>query len=143
MGPSSKVLGSWKAWVRVVVGVFLGGLGGNELLVDEPLDGSSSGSSLAKGMPGRDQFGVVVDLVLESPERACSAQRPSQAFTGPVIADSVGEVDHVLIPDVGGNGIDRDEVQVLEVDRVFTVDAGVAGPGASRPDLGLISQRWS
>jgi hypothetical protein len=47
-----------------------------------------------------------------------------------VIADLVGEVGHVLIPDVGGQRVDAEQVrvEVVQVGRVVAVDAGVGGP---------------
>jgi hypothetical protein len=43
----------------------------DESVVKQPLDGSALGSSIAQGVPRRDQFGVVfIEFVLESSERS-------------------------------------------------------------------------
>lgn len=78
----------------------------------------------------------------------CSV-RP-KAVPGHAVADALGEVDHVLVPDVGRNGVDEDQVKLVEIDRVLPVDARVAGPedhpATSRVDqpsmlvVGLICQ---
>jgi excisionase family DNA binding protein len=44
------------------------------------------------------------------------------------VTDPFGEVDHVLVPDVGRDGLHRDEVQLIELHRVLPVDAEVARP---------------
>jgi len=45
-----------------------------------------------------------------------------------VIADPLGEVGHVLVPDVGRERVDADQVQVVEVNGVLTVDPEVGRP---------------
>ena len=51
-----------------------------------------------------------------------------EALAGAALAEAVGEVGHVPIPDVGRERFDGDQVQLVELDGVLTVDAGVAGP---------------
>ena len=73
-----------------------------------------------------------------------------QALARSAVADAVGEVDHVLIPDVRREWIDGYQVEIVKVDRVLTVDVGVAdphrdraGPSADQPwvlVVGLTSQ---
>lgn len=107
----------------------LGGTVVDEVLVQEPLDGASLGSHITQRMPCRDQLGVVlIQLVPETSERSPSLQRPGQASASRTVADALGEVDHVLIPDVRRQRIDENQIQLLQVDWVLPVDAGVAGP---------------
>ena len=80
----------------------------DESLVHQPLDSPDSGPGVTHPLPGRDQVGLmVVQLVLEPPERSLPLQRRAQASGSCPVADALGEVDHVLIPDVGREGIDR------------------------------------
>lgn len=85
----------------MVVAVFLGGFWGHELLVEEPLDGSSAGPSLAKGLPGRDQVGVLVDLVLESPERAPKYESERTVYLPDEVVTMLSEHVRVHTPDGG------------------------------------------
>jgi len=67
------------------------------------------------------------------------------------ISNLPGKVGHVLVPDVGGQWIDADQVQLVEVDRRLPVDAGVGRPERDLPGLrvdqppvfvvGLVGQR--
>jgi hypothetical protein len=70
-------VGLGEAGIRVVGSEPVRGAIIDESLVQQPLDGSALGSSVTKGVPRRNQFGVVVvDLLLESSERSRSLQRP-------------------------------------------------------------------
>ena len=54
-------------------GELLRGVLVDELLVQQPLDGSALGSNVTQGVPRRNQLGVVfIDLGLESSERDLS-----------------------------------------------------------------------
>ena len=80
-------------------------------------------------------------------------QRTAQVAAGGTVADALGEVDHVLVPHVGQDGVNHDQVRLVEVDRVLTIDARVAGPEdhLARPRVdqpsmlvvGLVRQRGS
>jgi hypothetical protein len=54
--------------------------------------------------------------------------RPGQAPAGRIVADALSEVSDVLLPDVRRDRVDGNEVQVLDLGGVRTVDACVAGP---------------
>jgi len=64
---------SGKDGIRVRDGELLRGVLVDELLVQQPLDGSALGSNVTQGVPRRNQLGVVfIDLGLESSERDLS-----------------------------------------------------------------------
>ena len=69
-----NLAGTWasrEAGIWVVGRELLRGARVDESLVKQPLDGPALGSNITQGVPRRDQFGVVlIDLVLESPERS-------------------------------------------------------------------------
>jgi len=69
-----------------------------------------------------------MELVPEASERSPSLQRVAQPPAGRAVADAFGEIGHVLVPDEGRERVDHDEVQLVDLDRVLAVDAGVAGP---------------
>src|SRR3954467_12901796 len=101
----------------------------DQLLLEEPVDGAALGAHVAEAMPVRDEIGeILVDLFLEPAKGSSPFQRGGQTPPGSSVAEAVGKVDHVLVPDVGREGIDEDEVQLVDLDGVLTVDAGVAGP---------------
>ena len=65
---------------QVGIGVFgcelFCGAGDDESLVKQVLDGAALGSSVTKGVPRRNQFGVVfVELIVEPPERSPPLER--------------------------------------------------------------------
>jgi hypothetical protein len=94
---------------------------------------------------------LLVELVFEPAEGSPALDGPRQPSPGPFIGNRLSEVRHVLIPDPGRQGIDADQVQIVEVDRRYPVDAGIGRPEydltGSRVDqppvliVGLISQR--
>jgi hypothetical protein len=55
-------------------------------------------------------------------------QGSRQVASGLVIADPHGEVGHVLVPDAGREGVDADQVRVIEVDGCLAVDTGIGSP---------------
>jgi hypothetical protein len=75
------------------------------------------------------------------------APRPCRAaFTPPaghVVANAVSEVGHVLVPDVRGEGVDRNQIELVELDRVLAIYPSVAVQNTSSPVRGSISQRYS
>lgn len=105
-GPTSREGGIWVVGREPLRGAVV-----DEPLVEQPLDGPALGSNITQGMPCRNQVGVVfIQLVLESPERSPSIQRPGQASAGCAVADAFGKVGHVLEPHVGRERIDGDEI---------------------------------
>jgi hypothetical protein len=107
----------------------VGGLGVDERVVHQPLDRSALGSGVAEGVPDRQQMRVLlVQFVLEPAKRSSTLDGPGQPAAGPVVADSRGEVGHVPVPHERGQWIDADEIQLVEVDRVVAVDAGIGCP---------------
>jgi hypothetical protein len=101
----------------------------DESLVQQPLDGSPLGSNITKRVPHRNQPGVVlIDLVLESSERSAPLERQRQMSGGVSVADALSEVSHVLVPNMGGERVDENEIQLVDLDGVLSVDARVAGP---------------
>ena len=126
---ASSGLASRGAGIWVVGRELLGGAVVDESLVKQPLDGPALGSNITQGMPRRNQFGVVfIELVLESSERSPPLQRLCQASAGRAVADAVSKVGHVLIPHVGRERVDENEIQLVDLDGVLPVDARVAGP---------------
>ena len=113
-----------------VVGEVLGGGVVDELVVDKP-DGAPVGAVVAEGVPGVEQVRVlIVQLVFEPAKCAPPFQRSEEPAAGTFVADGLGEVDHVAIPDPRRQGVDGDQglVQLVQVDRVVPVDAGVGSP---------------
>ncbi|MCC3313613.1 hypothetical protein [Nocardia africana] len=51
-----------------------------------------------------------------------------QSVAGGLVADCLGEILHVLIPEVGRERIDGNEVHLVEVDGRASIDAAVARP---------------
>jgi hypothetical protein len=71
---------------------------------------------------------LFVELVFEPAERSLALDSAGQPAPGAFLGYSVGEVGHVLVPDPGRQRIDDDQVQLIEVDRRLSVDAGVGRP---------------
>jgi hypothetical protein len=71
---------------------------------------------------------VVVQAIFESAECALALYGSGQDAAGSQIADADGEVGHVLVPHVGRQRLDREQIQLVEVDRGLTVDPAVLGP---------------
>jgi hypothetical protein len=63
-----------------------------------------------------------------SPERTPTLRGLGQVPAGLAVADALGKVGYVLQPNVRWEGIDGDEIQLVELDRIFPVDGCVAGP---------------
>lgn len=126
-------------------------------LIDEPLvqqlfHGSPLGPRVTEGLPHRHQIRVLlIKLVPESAKSSPTSDSPRQPPPGGVVTDPVGEIGHVLVPDIGGKRIDGNQIQLLEVDRVLPIDACVnrsehdmPGPWVDQPSVlvvGLIRQR--
>jgi hypothetical protein len=101
----------------------------DERVVDQPVNRAALSAGLAKGVPRRQQVRMfLVKYVLETTKGALARNGSRQVASGFVVAGSLGEVGHVLVPDGGREGVDADQVQVLEVDGCLAVDTGVASP---------------
>ena len=95
----------------------------------------------------------LVEFVFEPAEGPLALDSPCQPAPGALIGDPVGEVGHVLVPDPGGQRLDEEQVQFIEVDRCLPVDAGVSRPERDLPRvrvdqpvvfvIGLVGQRVS
>src|ERR1039457_4879707 len=73
----------------------------DERLVSEPLDSSAAGTGVAEGIPRGQQVRVLlVQFVFEPAEGALALDSPRQPPPGSLVADLLGEVGHVLVPDV-------------------------------------------
>lgn len=106
-----------------------GCIGVDELLIQQPLDGSTCCARVAEGVPRRHEIWVfLVQLVLEPPEGSLASDCPAQPPAGTVVTDSFGEVDHVRVPHPRRKRIDWDEIHLVQVDGVLPVDAGVGSP---------------
>jgi hypothetical protein len=87
------------------------------------------GPSVAEGLPHRHEVRVLLEqLVLEPPEGSLSSDGTAQPAPSGVISNPLGEVSHVGVPNRRGEGIDRHQIQLIEVDRVRPIDAGVRCP---------------
>ena len=101
----------------------------DERVVDKPVDRAALGAGLAEGVPRRQQVRMLlVQHVFETTKGALALNRSHQPASGLVIADPLGELGHVLVPDVGREGIDNHQVQVINVDGCLAVDTGVGSP---------------
>src|SRR6266496_670659 len=108
----------------------------DERVVGEPLDGAAPGAGIAEGVPRRQQVRMLlVELVFEPAEGSLALDGPCQPAPGLFIGNRLGEVRHVLVPDPGRQRVDADQVQVVEVDRRLTVDAGIGRPEHDLPGL--------
>ncbi|MGH3845206.1 MAG: hypothetical protein ACRDR6_23395 [Pseudonocardiaceae bacterium] len=74
---------------------------------------------------GRQMRMFLVQHVFETTKGALALNGSRQPASGFIIAGPLGEVGHVLVSDVGRQGIDADQVQVIEVDGCLAVDTGV------------------
>lgn len=70
----------------------------------------------------------VVQFGFEPAEGSTALDGPCQSPTGFLVGDLFCEVGHVLVPDVGRQRIDADQVQLVEVHRCLAIDAGVGRP---------------
>src|ERR1022692_43945 len=101
----------------------------DERLVSEPLDSSAAGTGVAEGIPrGQEVRVLLVQFVFEPAEGALALDSPRQPPPGSLVADLLGEVGHVLVPDVGRQRMYADQVQFVEVNGGVAVDPGVGCP---------------
>ena len=62
---------------------------------------------------------------LEPAEGALALDGPRQPPPGSLVADLIGEVGHILVPGIGRQRADADEIQIIEINGVLAVDSGV------------------
>src|SRR5271165_7108421 len=100
-----------------------------ERVAGEPLDCATAGPGVAEGVPRGQQVRVLLlQLGFEPAEGALALDSPRQSPPGPLVADLIGEVRHVLIPDVGRQRIDADQVQLVKVNGGLAIDSGAGCP---------------
>jgi hypothetical protein len=75
-----------------------------------------------------------VQLGFEPAEGAATFDGPRQPATGAVVADPLGELGHVLVPDVGRQWVDADPVQLVEIDGFC--------PSMPVSDVQMVTSRW-
>lgn len=131
----------WELWhirIGVVIEKPRGCVVVDERVVDEPVDRAALGAGLAEGVPRGQQVRILlVQHVFETTKGALALNGSRQPASGSVIAGPLGEVGHVLVPDVGREGVDADQIQVIEVDGCLAVDTGVGSPEHDLPGLGI------
>src|SRR5690242_14191525 len=71
---------------------------------------------------------LLVQHVFETTKGALALKSSRQVASDLVIADPHGELGHVLVPDVGREGIDDDQVQLIDVDGCLSVNTGIGSP---------------
>jgi hypothetical protein len=64
----------------------------------------------------------------EPAEGALALASPRQSPPGSLVADLISDVGHVLVPDVGRQRIEADQVQLVQVYWCLAVDSGVGCP---------------
>jgi hypothetical protein len=80
-------------------------------------------------VPGRQQVRVIlVQAIFEPAERTLALDGPDQAAPGSLVVDAVSKIGHVLVPHVRGQRLDRDQIQLVQVDRRATIDPAVLRP---------------
>ena len=84
-----------------------------------------------------------MELVLEPAERSPPLEGFGQASSGGTVADALSEVGHVLMPDVRGDRVDGNEVQLIDLNGVLAVDAVSLVQNATWPVRGSSSPRCS
>jgi hypothetical protein len=101
----------------------------NQGILSQPLHGPAPGPGAPKGIPRRQKIRMLlVELVSEPAEGSLALDRTCQPAPGTFIGYPIGEVGHVLVPDLGRQRVDDDQVQFVEVGRLLAVDAGVGCP---------------
>jgi hypothetical protein len=89
----------------------------DEGVVEEPFDGAALGVGVAVGVPGWQQVGVLlVEFVPEPAENASPGDDSAESASGALVADPFDEIGHVLVPDVGRQGADPDQIQVVQIE---------------------------
>src|SRR3954470_2116064 len=77
----------------------------DQLLLEEPVDGAALGAHVAEAMPVGDEIGKSSKICFLNRRKGSSPfERGGQTPLGSSVAEAVGKVDHVLIPDVGREG---------------------------------------
>jgi hypothetical protein len=110
----------------------------------KPLDSSTFTPGITEGVPRRQKFRVLrVRLVLEPAEGSLALDGPRQPPPGCGVADALGEVSHILVPDMGWKWGYRNQVEFVDVDRFSPSMPVSAVQNSIFPVRGSISHRWS
>ena len=86
---------------------------------------------------------MFVELIVEPPERSPPLERLGQASAGGAVADAVSKVGHVLVPHVGGERVDGNEIQLVDLDGVSPSMPVSLVQNATSPVPGSINHRRS
>ena len=105
---------------------------------------AAAGTGIAEGVPRRQQLrGLLLQLAFEPAEGALALDGARQSPPRSLVAELTGEVAQVLVPDVGRQRIDADQVQIVEVDGIWPSIPVSDVQNATSPVCGLISHRCS
>lgn len=107
----------------------------DEAVVDQPLDGPPPHAGVVEDEPLLPKLRVVVQLVLEPPERARPAERPLESRRHPLVAHSRNEVLHVGVRLVRRDRVDGHEAGLVEVVHVPLVYARGMEPHLPRAGI--------
>jgi hypothetical protein len=131
-------------WLGMFVKEACSGVVVSERVVGEPLNSPSVAAGVTKCVPGRQQVRkLIVQLVLEPVKGTLALDDSRQPSPSLFITDLFGEVDHVLVPDVGRQRIDADQIQLVEIDGVWPSMPVSDVQNTTAPVPGLISHRCS
>jgi hypothetical protein len=151
---STRQCGSWHGGLWVLVDEEGGRVVVDERVVGEPLNRAAAGTGIAEGVPRRQQLrGLLLQLGFEPAEGTLALDGARQSPPGSLVAELISEVGHVLVPDVGRQRIDADQIRLVEVDGCLAADPGVGCPDRDFSSLridqppvfvvGLVGQRVS
>jgi hypothetical protein len=84
-----------------------------------------------------------VQLGLEVAKCATAIDRPRESSAGPLVADALSEICHVLVPHARRQRVNGDQIEIVQVNGVVAVDAGVFVQNTISPVSGLTSHRCS
>src|SRR4029077_14767857 len=87
----------------------------DKVLVNKPLHGTTLGAGVTKGVPGLQEIRrLLMEFVLEPSEGATPPDRAGQSPARPIVTDPVCEVSHVLVPHIGRQRVDADQVSIVQ-----------------------------
>ena len=88
----------------------------DKVVVNKPLHGTTLGAGVTKGVPGLQEIRtLLMEFVLEPSEGATPPDRAGQSPARPVVTDPVCEVSHVLVPHIGRQRVDADQVDIVQI----------------------------
>ena len=74
-----------------------------------------------------------MEFVLEPSEGATPPDRAGQSPARPVVTDPVCEVSHVLVPHIGRQRVDADQVDIVQINGMLAINPAVLGPQRDLP----------